>query len=40
MLSMIWPPDSPWAPWWRTNNKTAKAICKLAGITNKDFFMT
>ena len=36
LLSMIWPPDSPWAPWWRTNSKTAKAVCKLAGITNND----
>ncbi len=35
-LSMIWPPDSPWAPWWRTNTKTAKAICKLAKISSKD----
>ena len=32
LLSMVWPPDSPWAPWWRTNTKTAKAICKLANI--------
>ncbi|MBI3984361.1 MAG: class I SAM-dependent methyltransferase [Candidatus Levybacteria bacterium] len=36
LLSMVWPPDSPWAPWWRTNTKTAKAICKLADINNKD----
>lgn len=36
LLSMVWPPDSPWAPWWRTNTKTAKAICKLANINNKD----
>lgn len=36
-LSMIWPPDSPWAPWWRTNKKTAKAICKLAKIKENDF---
>ncbi len=36
-LSMVWPPDSPWAPWWRTNKKTAKAICKLAKINKKDF---
>ena len=36
LLSMIWPPDSPWAPWWRTNSKTAKAICKLAKINKKD----
>lgn len=36
MLSMVWPPDSPWAPWWRTNKNTAVAICKLAKITSKD----
>lgn len=36
ILSMIWPPDSPWAPWWRTNKKIARAACKLAKITNKD----
>lgn len=36
LLSMIWPPDSPWAPWWRTNSETAKAICKLAKINKKD----
>ncbi len=36
MLSMIWPPDSPWAPWWRTNSKTARAICKLAKIKKDD----
>ena len=35
-LSMIWPPDSPWAPWWRTNKKTAIAICKLANINKND----
>src|SRR5436305_1373875 len=34
LLSMFWPPDSPWAPWWRTSSKTAKAIFKLAK-TNK-----
>lgn len=33
---MVWPPDSPWAPWWRTNKKTAKAICRLAKISDKD----
>ena len=36
ILSMVWPPDSPWAPWWRTNTKTAKAICRIANITQKD----
>jgi predicted RNA methylase len=36
LLSMFWPPDSPWAPWWRTDRKTAKAMCKLAKITKND----
>lgn len=36
VLSMLWPPDSPWAPWWRTNKKTARAICKLAKVGKND----
>ena len=36
LLSMVWPPDSPWSPWWRTNEKIAKIMCKLAKISNKD----
>lgn len=36
LLSMVWPPDSPWSPWWRTNKKTARAICKLASIKTND----
>lgn len=36
VLSMVWPPDSPWAPWWRTNSKTARAMCRLAKITKND----
>jgi predicted RNA methylase len=36
LLSMVWPPDSPWSPWWRTNSKRSRLICKLAGITDKD----
>lgn len=36
LLSMIWPPDSPWSPWWRTNGIVAMAICKKAVITKKD----
>ena len=36
LLSMFWPPDSPWAPWWRTNKKIARAMCRLAKITKKD----
>ena len=33
---MIWPPDSPWAPWWKTNKGTARAMCKLAHVTKED----
>jgi SAM-dependent methyltransferase len=36
ILSMIWPPDSPWAPWWRTNRKVARAMCKIAKISSRD----
>lgn len=36
LLSMVWPPDSPWSPWWRTNSKRARLICKLAKISDKD----
>lgn len=36
VLSWLWPPDSPWAPWWRTNRKTARRMCGLAKITEKD----
>ena len=33
---MVWPPDSPWAPWWRTSKKTARAMCNLAKVTKED----
>ncbi len=36
LLSMFWPPDSPWAPWWRTNRKTARAMCRLAKVGKDD----
>jgi len=36
VLSMLWPPDSPWAPWWRTNKKTARAMCMLAKVGKDD----
>ena len=35
-LSMIWPPDSPWAPWWRTSKTVARHMCRLAKIGKKD----
>lgn len=36
VLSMVWPPDSPWAPWWRTNKKVARAMCRLARVKKGD----
>lgn len=36
ILWCVWPPDSPWTPWWRTNSKKALAAGKLAKITEKD----
>ncbi len=33
---MIWPPDSPWAPWWRTRKEVARTAFKLAKVSNKD----
>lgn len=36
VLSMVWPPDSPWAPWWRTSRKTARAMCRLAKVGRED----
>ena len=35
-LSMIWPPDSPWSPWWRTNDKAIRQAFKLANLNSKD----
>lgn len=36
ILSMIWPPDSPWSPWWKTSSKVARVIQRKAKITKKD----
>lgn len=36
ILSWLWPPNSPWAPWWRTKKKTAVAAFKLAEVGKKD----
>lgn len=35
-LSMIWPPDSPWAPWWRTSRRIARAMCRIADVGKGD----
>ncbi len=29
---MLWPPDSPWAPWWTTKPNIARAMCKMAEV--------
>ena len=36
LLSMFWPPDSPWAPWWRTSDAKIRQSLKLAKVTKKD----
>lgn len=33
---MVWPPDSPWAPWWRTPAYKAQTIWKLVPLSKKD----
>lgn len=33
---MMWPPDSPWSPWWRTSGKIAKIQCRLAKVKKGD----
>ncbi len=36
ILSFVWPPDSPWAPWWSTSKEKSRKICKLAKIKPED----
>lgn len=36
ILSWVWPPDSPWSPWWRTNSKKSMAAATLANISSRD----
>src|SRR6266513_888235 len=36
LLSMVWPPDSPWSPWWRTNKRIARMQCRLAKVGKND----
>lgn len=33
---MVWPPDSPWAPWWQMPKDTIRKMYKLVGLTKKD----
>lgn len=36
LLTFVWPPDSPWSPWWRTSKKTARSACRLASLSEND----
>jgi len=36
LLSWVWPPDSPWSPWWRTDKTVARSACRLASVSKKD----
>ena len=33
---MVWPPDSPWSPWWRTSDEAIRKALKLAKLSSKD----
>lgn len=35
VLSGLWPPDSPWAPWWQMPKATVRRMCTLAKVTQK-----
>lgn len=35
-LSWIWPPNSPWAPWWRTKKNVARAAFKMVNLKKGD----
>ncbi len=36
ILSFVWPPDSPWAPQWRTSRNVARDLLKFADIKEED----
>ena len=36
LLTWFWPPDSPWAPWWKTSGALAPAIKRLTGLKKSD----
>ncbi len=36
MLSAVWPPDSPWAPWWQMPDEVCAAAAKLTKVGKKD----
>lgn len=36
VLSAVWPPDSPWAPWWQMPEDVCLGAARLAGVGRKD----
>src|SRR5579859_6243793 len=36
ILSAVWPPDSPWAPWWQMPDEVIRKMCALAKVSPKD----
>jgi len=36
LLSAVWPPDSPWAPWWQMPDDVCFAAARHAKIKKKD----
>lgn len=36
LLSWVWPPDSPWAPFWKTSKKVGLKIGKIGKLSKKD----
>lgn len=36
LLSMVWPPDSPWAPWWQMPKDIIRKMYKMVDLTSKD----
>ena len=35
ILSGVWPPDSPWAPWWQMPEDVIREMCRLAKISER-----
>ncbi len=35
VLSMVWPPDSPWAPFWTTKPNIARRMCEVGKVSKK-----
>lgn len=36
LLSFVWPPDSPWSPWWKTSVVLSRIVCQVGKVTKND----